>query len=496
MTKKKAVKVRDREQTMRLLLRATSEIVQESGFAALTASAVGRRAGRHDTAVNRIFGNLEGLKRAYIQRKDYWSPIFEQFAISAGATEEGMKLYFTELMQENLESFWGNPDMQQMIAWQMTKYDKVMRSVSDEREMKARKMLGLTDKYFAGTNTSFKTVLALLLYGTYGLVLHAKHNGSTVSGIDINNERERQTLHRTLTQVLEWAWESRNGREGKLNKKQAKLTMNYEFDALDGLADERVAAIAAGAALERADPKVVVEVGRLKKLVMRHLISMDSDTQIRTYMQVNLHTLVNICNRLTVLDREHNPDAELVVELLEHIRQDMNSYIPPNLAVPVLILRGKALEFEQQWELLAGHLAAAGISEDLIAITGFPFKKFKVDGNVRWSDYRYLLLYRRELELFFELEELGDDQLRSTLLALGFNSIRFVSYFIAHMEAQLKAAGPEAVLGVLRLFSAVVKQNLPQTDLRYNRYRAPLDMQLLDWIDAERDERCNVSRIH
>jgi len=470
---------------MQLLLEAMAILVKERGFPAATGLAIAREAGRHDSAINRIFGNVDGLKRAYVARKDYWKPQLE--SLSSGNTEEELKACFTELMQDNLMKFWEDKEMQRIIAWQMTDGGKLMRSVSEQREREAANLLGMTDRFFAGTNTSFKTVLALVLYGTYGMVLHAKNNGSTVSGIDINNERERQVLHRTITQVLEWAWESSLQPDGKLNRKQAKLTMNYEFDVLDGLSEERKAVLAEGADAGMADARMVAEVRRLKKLIKRHLIGMENETQIRTYMQINLHTLVNICDRLTVTERAGNADAELVLELLEEIRQDMQEYIPQNLAVPLLVVFRRSADFRARWARLAAEWSAAGVADELLELAGLPFRRFQTDRNVRWCDYRYLQWYSRELEGFVATGELNDRRLIGALLGLGFNSVRFVAWMVGRMEAELAAAAGKERGVVLKGYRLMIRQHLPQSELRYNRFRAPLDKQLLDWIDAEQD---------
>ena len=49
--------------------------------------------------------------------------------------------------------------------------------------------------------------MAIILGGIYYLVLHGETNKSTVSGIDVNLEKDRRAVADTIRQVISWAWE-------------------------------------------------------------------------------------------------------------------------------------------------------------------------------------------------------------------------------------------------------------------------------------------------
>jgi len=82
-----------------------------------------------------------------------------------------------------------------------------MKSVSDQREEEGEKVLKMTDPFFAGSDINFRALIALLLGGIYYIVLHGETNKSTVSGIDINLEKDRKAISETIRQVISWAWE-------------------------------------------------------------------------------------------------------------------------------------------------------------------------------------------------------------------------------------------------------------------------------------------------
>ena len=94
-----------------------------------------------------------------------------------------------------------------MIRWEISEKNEISRGISDARERLGEEMLGLTDAYFMNSEVNFRALLALQIAGIYYFVLHAKVNGSTFCGIDINKESDMNELHRTLKQVVDRGYE-------------------------------------------------------------------------------------------------------------------------------------------------------------------------------------------------------------------------------------------------------------------------------------------------
>ncbi len=163
--------------------------------------------GRSKGVIGYHYTNLNDLLRTYIRQKDYWPGFFEQFKLSEQPNEDEIKRLFTELMQENFKLFQLSPEIQKIILWQISEESPMLRSVSDEREREGAKALALADPYFKGSDINFKALMAILLGGTYYLVLHNQTNKSTVCGIDINRDRERSEVIKTIGQLIEWAFE-------------------------------------------------------------------------------------------------------------------------------------------------------------------------------------------------------------------------------------------------------------------------------------------------
>jgi AcrR family transcriptional regulator len=208
VTKRKSVKVRDSEQTRRDFIDAVGSILSESGFRGLTVTKVARRAGKHWSLLGYYFEDIDALKKAYINDKDYWPPFFERFKLGVNPGKKELQVLFTNLMQENFRFFLANPQMQQIILWQISEDNLLLKGISEAREREGEKLLALTDIYFEGSGISIRALMAILLGGIYYAVLHAKTNKSTVAGIDVNRVKDQQAVLKTIEQVIAWAWEA------------------------------------------------------------------------------------------------------------------------------------------------------------------------------------------------------------------------------------------------------------------------------------------------
>jgi hypothetical protein len=206
-TPRKKNKKSDPERTKREIMDTVSTMMKENGHVDLEVSKITKRMGRSKETINYHYDNINDLLKLYIKEKDYWPPFFERFNLSEHPGEQEIKRLFIELMKDNFIMFRATPEMQKIILWQISQENPMLRSVSDEREKEGAKLLNLTNPYFVHSGVNFKAIIALLLGGSYYMVLHAETNKSTVCGIDVNWERDRDEVLKTIEQVICWAWE-------------------------------------------------------------------------------------------------------------------------------------------------------------------------------------------------------------------------------------------------------------------------------------------------
>ncbi|MCE7042809.1 TetR/AcrR family transcriptional regulator [Dyadobacter sp. CY312] len=199
---------KDKEETKRRLIQATGEIFMSKGYTGLSAPRIANLAGVSKTLVYRYFGNVQELFKAYLLQKDYWitSLVDVEKMIETGKDDSGQEL-IKHILENHMNYFYGDKEMQQMIRWQLNEANDISRSIADSRERAGEDILEMTDKHFAGSGINFRALSAVFVSGIYLMVLNAKVTGSSFCGIDINREADMQEVIRTIKQAVDWAYE-------------------------------------------------------------------------------------------------------------------------------------------------------------------------------------------------------------------------------------------------------------------------------------------------
>jgi len=199
---------KDKEETKSKLINAVGEIFRTKGYSALNALKIANKAGVSNTLIYRYFGNVQELFKAYLLQKDYWMPFNDNLEniIKSNQHDSGKQLA-KNILENQIEYFYNNDEMQQIVRWEISESNDISRNLADSRERLGDEMLGITDKHFRESGVNFRVLLGLMIAGIYYLVLHAKTNGSTFCGIDINKDKDMKEVQRTLKQVVDWAYE-------------------------------------------------------------------------------------------------------------------------------------------------------------------------------------------------------------------------------------------------------------------------------------------------
>ncbi len=479
-------KVRDIDRTRSSLIQAISEMLENRLYKQLTAASLAKWIGMGKNTVSDAFGTMVNLLKTYIAKVDHWNPFFERFQLPKAANDEQVNQLFVELMQHNFKHFSQNREMQNIILWQLNEDSPLLRSISEAREVEGAKLLAMTDRHFKNTDISFRAVIALLLEGCYGLVLHARNNKSSVCGININNERDWRIVYRTIAQVIDRMWDMGNTGKEKNQTKQPK-NMNYELVYLEDLVAELVEARKPTDVVLAPDERLVKEVKKVARIMRSHLLNMH-EGKVKMYLQINLHTLVALCDLLYDPARKNNPDAEVMLSLLEEIRMDVNKEIPGNLCIPRLFRVQENLKFQDQWLSIRKQMEVGGINVRLIALAGIPFDKFnRLAEKLEWDDFKYLRKYSRYLEKALLKVPASEGLIIDTLIGLGYNETDFIEYYFELMQgAAAEQPEPEAQV-VLRRYRKMIKRVVRCTNMRYDPYKKPVVKELTKWIDAELD---------
>lgn len=219
---------RNKEATKADLINAVIADIAEHGFKGLSGAKLAEKVGRHGSRITDLFGGLNGLVKAAVAERDHWAHLFNKFSIPKKARAWQINSLFAGLMSKNLSSFKENVDMQHMIQGQVSVEHEVLREISEYREREGGKMLARTDGHFENSGVCFRTIIGLLLYGSYGLVLHARYTGGTVAGKDINTEQDLITAQKMIVYLIGLAWEDgglKRKRVAREMKKKKKLNL-------------------------------------------------------------------------------------------------------------------------------------------------------------------------------------------------------------------------------------------------------------------------------
>jgi hypothetical protein len=123
------------------------------------------------------------------------------------AGESGMELkdIISTILQDQFNFFYEQPEMQGLILWELTGKSPLMTSISIARESLGEQVLQLADEHFKESSLNFRVLSALLTAGIYYIILHGKV--STFCGVDINNPEVRESILKTIKQLIDAAFE-------------------------------------------------------------------------------------------------------------------------------------------------------------------------------------------------------------------------------------------------------------------------------------------------
>ena len=470
--------MRDADATKKKFLEAIGRILTEQGFGAIRTNNISRLLGKDKNLIRYHFGNLNGLLKAYIMDKDYWKPFFERFRFSDEPDAKEIETLFVELMQENFRVFSSSREMQKIIHWQISEFSPLMKSISDEREIEGEKLLKMATPYFNDSGVSFKAIIALLLGGTYYMVLqHGAING-VVSGIDLNSERDRSEVLAAIEKIIEWAWQFAH--DNQTNKIQSTNKMNYEFEQLE-LISESLHADQKDSTLFN---KLTKELKRLERVLLKQLLDLSNDKQIGNFLQINLYRMSEICDSHFIADHSDNPVAKAISDVMDHLTSQVQPLLQDTLRIPKFFCRQQSLIYDRRWQGIKDRFLENGIDEQLLVLTALPFEQFTCDGKMVWHNYKYLKKYAGVLEGLGSEFPKDSYELIHLLVGLGFNHVRFENYCTKVFLAKIDGLGhTEAKLILTAQRTRLFQVNL-FTKMLFDQDRNPIDESLAKWIDA------------
>lgn len=208
--------IRNKERTRQKLIQAVGKLFVKEGHTGLNAVKIASIAKVDRKLIYLYFGSLTNLIECYFKETDFWSLSYNQYISELLANQKPLgQREITTILKGQFENIIRNKAFQKSIQWEISEKSRLMRNVADAREQLGNQLFCLTEKYFDKGDVDLRAILALQIAGIYYLGLHAKVNGSTFCGIDINREEGRKRIEDALEQVVNDAYRSGKKSSGK-----------------------------------------------------------------------------------------------------------------------------------------------------------------------------------------------------------------------------------------------------------------------------------------
>lgn len=200
--------IRDKARTKASLVEAVGQVIKKKGYAALTAPNIAKECGVHKKLIWTYFGGVDNLVEEYLQQKDFWRVAEKEVVQGLLETPEAIgKNEIYTLLESQFKSLLDDELLRKIIHWELEGENKVLRKIADQREEVGEQLFKIIEPDFLNIDkVDLRATLALQIGGIYYLALHAKSNGSTFCGIDINEEAGGERILSALKYILDYTY--------------------------------------------------------------------------------------------------------------------------------------------------------------------------------------------------------------------------------------------------------------------------------------------------
>lgn len=196
--------IRDKARTKERLIAAVGEVIKKKGYSALTAPNIAKESELHKKLIWTYFGGVDNLVEEYLQQKDFWRVAETEVIQDLVKTPKAVgRSEIYALLENQFKSLLDDDLLRKIIHWELEGENKVLRKIADQREKVGEQLFKIIEPDFLNVDeVDLRATLALQIGGIYYLALHAKSNGSTFCGIDINEEAGEERILKALKKII------------------------------------------------------------------------------------------------------------------------------------------------------------------------------------------------------------------------------------------------------------------------------------------------------
>ena len=152
------------------------------------------------------FGGLDNLLEEYLRSQNYWANIEE----SEGPIDlsDGGKAFSKEAILNHYEFLNKNTEFQKVLLWGLSEQREALKQLSEQQEASGELLFTqITDPHFKDKSEDFRSIMAILIAGSYYLNLHAAYNGIPFCGINLKDENGRKKIEKSLAFLVDKTFE-------------------------------------------------------------------------------------------------------------------------------------------------------------------------------------------------------------------------------------------------------------------------------------------------
>jgi len=195
--------LREKNRTTNKIIFAVGKVLEKKGYTALTIINIAAEAKVSAKLIYLYFGTIENLIDTFLKQRDFWN------MAEKGVEEELLKdvenigkTELTRFLQSQYDKLYKDKLVQKLIHWELGEQIPELRKITDNRELVRAPLLESVEQDFSKTDIDIRSMLSIQIAGIYYLVLHAKTNGSTFCGIDINTVAGKARLNKTIEDMI------------------------------------------------------------------------------------------------------------------------------------------------------------------------------------------------------------------------------------------------------------------------------------------------------
>lgn len=197
--------VRNKERTKAQLIKTVGKMIKTGGFQQLKVSKIAEVAGVDKKLIYEYFGSVDELVSEYFRNHDFGSKI-QQIDFSDSA-DQG-KTISKKLLKNMFDALSTDKELQKIIVWEISDYNKLLRELADHREALGEHMMqSIMHPHFKENLEKYRAVLAILISSTYYLNLPRDSNRSLFCGLDIRTDSHKTLLNDVINDIIDFAYE-------------------------------------------------------------------------------------------------------------------------------------------------------------------------------------------------------------------------------------------------------------------------------------------------